>query len=187
MPEGSSLALVPTNGNGKPGANKFNADERLAVQNEVIRRIAVEGQTVRFACQQLHIDPSLPAQWGLTDAVWAQRYARAREEQSHRFAELAITAAQGDDDFSHAVQKVIEMEEAELIASGVKQWRKIINALQMAAIQRDRLRADTYKWYASKVAPKLYGDRLEVAGDKDAPIRVVYETRVARRSEPDAD
>jgi len=28
-----------------------------------------------------------------------------------------------------------------------------------ASVQRDRLYADTVKWYASKLAPRLYGDR----------------------------
>lgn len=38
--------------------------------------------------------------------------------------------------------------------------------------QRDRLRVDTRKWYLSKVAPKVYGDKLELAGDKDNPIEL---------------
>lgn len=31
----------------------------------------------------------------------------------------------------------------------------------MAAVQRNRLRVDTIKWFVSKIAPKLYGDRLQ--------------------------
>lgn len=35
---------------------------------------------------------------------------------------------------------------------------------------RDRLRLDTRKWAMSKMAPKKYGDKLELAGDPDAPV-----------------
>ncbi len=35
-----------------------------------------------------------------------------------------------------------------------------------------RVRIDTRKWLLSKMAPKRYGDRLELAGDKDNPLEV---------------
>jgi hypothetical protein len=38
-------------------------------------------------------------------------------------------------------------------------------------IQRARLQIDTRKWALSKMNPKKYGDRIEVAGDPDAPIQ----------------
>ncbi|MCE3234545.1 MAG: Terminase small subunit [Vampirovibrio sp.] len=39
-------------------------------------------------------------------------------------------------------------------------------------IQRSRLRVDTRKWYASKVAPKLYGNKVEqtIVGDPEKPV-----------------
>jgi len=37
-------------------------------------------------------------------------------------------------------------------------------------IQRSKLRVDTRRWFASKLAPKKYGDRLQLAGDPDAPL-----------------
>ncbi len=39
---------------------------------------------------------------------------------------------------------------------------------------RDRLRVDTRKWFLSKIAPKIYGDKLELAGDKDSPLMVGF-------------
>jgi hypothetical protein len=35
-----------------------------------------------------------------------------------------------------------------------------------------KLRVDTRKWLMSKLAPKKYGDRTVLAGDKDAPLGV---------------
>jgi len=39
-------------------------------------------------------------------------------------------------------------------------------------IERAKLQVDTRKWLLSKMAPKRYGDRLELAGDKDAPLAI---------------
>ncbi len=35
-----------------------------------------------------------------------------------------------------------------------------------------RVRIDTRKWFLSKLAPKKYGDRIEIAGDKDNPLEI---------------
>ncbi len=35
-----------------------------------------------------------------------------------------------------------------------------------------RVRIDTRKWFLSKLAPKKYGDRIEIAGDKENPLEV---------------
>lgn len=42
------------------------------------------------------------------------------------------------------------------------------------AVQRNRLRVDTRKWMASKIAPKLYSERLvnEHSGPDGGPIKV---------------
>ncbi len=39
-------------------------------------------------------------------------------------------------------------------------------------VQRSRLRVDTRKWAAGKLAPKRYGDKLQHTGDGGGPIRV---------------
>ncbi len=35
-----------------------------------------------------------------------------------------------------------------------------------------RIRFDARRWYLSKLAPKRYGDRIEIAGDPDNPLNV---------------
>ena len=50
-----------------------------------------------------------------------------------------------------------------------------------AEAQVARLRVDTRKWYAAKVRPGKYGERLALAGDKDSPI--VVEAQGALASE----
>ena len=44
--------------------------------------------------------------------------------------------------------------------------------------QRDRLRVDTRKWIMSKIAPKRYGDKVQIGGDEGGvPVRTVFEWR----------
>jgi hypothetical protein len=41
-----------------------------------------------------------------------------------------------------------------------------------AYIQWMRLRVDARKWVAAKLKPRKYGDRVELAGDKDNPLKL---------------
>lgn len=48
-------------------------------------------------------------------------------------------------------------------------------------IARSRLRVDTRKWIMSKLAPKKYGEKLEIAGDQESPlVKRLDEIEVAR-------
>jgi hypothetical protein len=38
-----------------------------------------------------------------------------------------------------------------------------------------RVRIDTLKWIASKIAPRRYGERLLVAGDAENPLHVMHQ------------
>lgn len=40
-------------------------------------------------------------------------------------------------------------------------------------ISRARLRVDSRKWFASKMRPKKYGEKLELSGDKNAPVALI--------------
>lgn len=44
-------------------------------------------------------------------------------------------------------------------------------------IQRSRLRVDVRKWAASKLKPKKYGEKLELAGDPKAPVGVILQVQ----------
>jgi hypothetical protein len=41
--------------------------------------------------------------------------------------------------------------------------------------QDKRVRCDAYKWVASKIAPKRFGDRLLVAGDAESPLQMMHQ------------
>ena len=105
---------------------------------ELVRMVA-GGSTRSAACAVIGINPRTVARWAASDRVFADRYACARIEQAHVLADRAIEIAD------------------EPVTPG-----------DMAAVQRNRLRVDTIKWLCSKIAPKLYGERI------------YEETRVAR-------
>ena len=40
------------------------------------------------------------------------------------------------------------------------------------------LQIDTRKWLLSKLAPKKYGDKIELSGDKDNPLMIQQIKRI---------
>ena len=53
--------------------------------------------------------------------------------------------------------------------------------------QDRRIRVDTRKWLLSKVLPKIYGDKLTVAGDAKAPIHHVVGIDLSALSNAELD
>lgn len=88
------------------------------------------------------------------------QYARAREEQADHLAEEIVEIADEDPALAFAAERRDGGEEVE------------VARVDSAAVAHQRLRIDARKWFASKVAPKKYGDKLELAGDKDRPLTV---------------
>jgi hypothetical protein len=138
----------------------------------LLRRVA-EGETVSAVCEDLGIERSTPWRWAQDDAEFRNAYARARENQAHALAEQAIMIATGNDAMTVAWERGIEAAAEELEKSGNQKWRQVVNALENNLVQRNRLRVDTLKWFTSKIAPKLYGERIqaEVTGADGGPVQ----------------
>jgi hypothetical protein len=45
-------------------------------------------------------------------------------------------------------------------------------AIKHSAIQRARLQIDTRKWFAGKLQPKKYGDKVQLGGDAENPVKI---------------
>ncbi len=123
--------------------------------SEICRRLA-EGESLR----KISKDTSMPAistvmGW-LFDgkhADFSEQYARARDLQADKLFDEALEIAdETSDDWitTEDEKKVLDHEH----------------------VQRSRLRVDTRKWAAGKLAPKRYGDKLQHTGDGGGPIRV---------------
>lgn len=93
---------------------------------------------------------------------FAAQYARARELQADVLAEEIIDIADEDP----AVRLETQRNGGETMV------------IDSAAVAHQRLRVDARKWFASKVAPKRYGDKLDVehSGHGGGPIQTVNAT-----------
>lgn len=107
-----------------------------------------DGLSAFKACQKAGVDHSMFLKWVREDPALEHSYTRAREDLIERIA-----------------QEVLELSDSEVpeTGDGKKDWQ---------AIQQRKLQVDTRKWLLSKLAPKKYGERLELAGDKENPLQV---------------
>lgn len=110
------------------------------------------------SCDAAGVSHSTFIHWVGEDEELANNYARAREDLLERMA-----------------QEVIDLSDKEVpeTGDGKKDWQ---------AIQKHKLQVDTRKWLLSKLAPRKYGDKLELSGDPDRPLAIQKIERVVVKS-----
>jgi hypothetical protein len=139
--------------------------ERAALVADQKRRLLdhlrEHGDHVGAACAALGIPKHAPSHWAREDEEFAAAYHEAKVLVADRAAEQALDAAHGVDEYARIVATLIDQQENALLDSSDPSVRnaaeRLRNALEANAINRDRLRADTLKWFAGVMAPKLYG------------------------------
>ena len=115
-----------------------------------------EGETLRSVCHDEKMPGKTTVLRWLGDEKntdFRGQYAHAREMQADALFDEALEIADdvsGDWSTDKDGKKVLDHEN----------------------IQRSRLRVDTRKWAAGKMAPKRYGDKIQHTGDGGGPIRV---------------
>ena len=118
-----------------------------ALAAEICRRLA-EGETLRSVCRDKAMPNKATVLRWLTDktkADFRDQYVYAREMQADALFDEALEIADdasGDWTVDKDGKKTLDHEN----------------------IQRSRLRVDTRKWAAGKMAPKKYGDKLNLGG-----------------------
>lgn len=133
------------------------ADE---VALQICERLA-NGESLKAICE----DEGMPARstvfkWLAENKPFSDMYARAREEQADAiFDEIIEIADDGRNDWMERRGE----EDAGWVTNGEN-------------IQRAKLRIDARKWMAGKLRPKKYGEKLELSGDADSPLQVVFKT-----------
>ena len=133
------------------------------VEAEIFERIA-NGEATRTICQ----DEWLPA-WSTlnkrlaSDAEFASRYARAKEDQADKIFEecLAIADSQEGD--------IIKVDGKEMVNHD--------------AIARAKLRIDTRKWMAGKLRPKVYGEKLDLTHANPDGTPITFKTVIEAKPE----
>lgn len=133
------------------------SDFTQEIANTICERLA-GGESLRGICR----DESMPAAstvflWLALNQSFSEQYAHAREAQADALVDECLEIA---DDGSNDWIERNDPKNAGYEANGEH-------------IQRSRLRVDARKWFASKVAPKKYGDKLNIAGDAENPVQVV--------------
>ncbi len=128
----------------------------------ICRRL-MEGESLRAICR----DDAMPSttavcEWLAVHKEFAEQYARAREVQADTLADEILEIA---DDASNDWMQRNDPENPGWVANHDH-------------IQRSRLRVDSRKWYAGKVAPKKYGDKLDAT--VSGSMTVVFDDPTSR-------
>lgn len=159
----------------KPGRPATPPEVIDAKMRAVCERIA-KGELVKYAAQAEGTDHNRVREWGLTPE-YSGMYARARELQAHALAEQAIEIADGQDGLTVLYEEAIEAEEdrVEGMADGKAKSNAYaaLASLRSNVVTRDRMRLDARKWLTSKIAPKLYGDTLDVTSKGERIMGVI--------------
>jgi hypothetical protein len=147
-------------------ATPVASPDRDRITTDVLTRVAT-GQLAGVVIESHGITRQTWSEWCRADRALSDAYARARDEQAHAMAEEALRIADGDDALTLFYEAAVDAYEEELERSAVNDKakanaRKICNALRSNIVQRDRMRMDARKWLTSKIAPKLYGEKLDV-------------------------
>ena len=118
------------------------------------------------ACEAAGVPQSTFNLWLNQDAELAAEYARAREDLIERLANETMAIAD---------QAFTEVEEQTLDAKGKP---VVVKKKVPVDVQRAKLQVDTRKWLLSKLAPKKYGEKLELTGDPERPLAIQKIERV---------
>lgn len=155
MPRGSEPGETVETPPAKGRPSKYTAKIADRICSELSN-----GRTLRSVCR----DDGMPHEstvraWVLDDLHgFYTQYTRAREIGYHSMADETLEIA--DDGTNDFVKKR-------------KQDGEEFEAVDHDHIARSRLRFDARRWLLSKALPKIYGDKLSLAGDGENPLTVV--------------
>lgn len=130
--------------------------DRQATFTKICERLA-EGESLRAICRSEGF-PAMSAvmRWLDEDKTLQEQYARAKELGFDALAEKTLEIADdGTNDYVAANDP------------GNPGYR-----LNGEHVQRSKLRVDARKWLLSKLAPKKYGDRIDVGNADDKPFQI---------------
>lgn len=103
------------------------------------------------------------------DKVFCHQYAHARQVQADVLFEEILEIAD---------EEVTMVKKSKHDPNSKDDETEVEVCFDPTAVQRNRLRVDSRKWMAGKLRPKVYGEKLELAGDPANPLQVV--TKIER-------
>ena len=127
-----------------------------AIADLICEKIA-DGQSLREICRAEGMpDKATVLRWMTAHEGFRDQYARAREAQADHFAEEILEIS--DDGSNDWMTR--------------KQGDEEVAVANHEHISRSKLRVDARKWLMSKMAPKKYGDKVELGGPDGGPLQV---------------
>lgn len=124
----------------KPIGRPTDLTQQLA--EEICDRIAC-GETLPQICRDEHMPAEATIRrWARAEGPFREAYARAREEQMHAWSDEIVTIS---DDGSRDY----------VLEDGTKR-------VDHDHIQRAKLRVDTRKFLMAKIAPKAFGEKVDI-------------------------
>jgi uncharacterized protein YhaN len=128
-------------------------EEKVEIAQQVFALMR-KGNSAFKACQIVGIPQSTLSEWLNNNPALVEEYTRAREDLHEYIAAEIISIADAPVGSTES------------------------GATDNGAVQKQRLQIDSRKWLLSKLAPKKWGDKLELSGDSDRPIAIQQIERV---------
>jgi hypothetical protein len=140
----------------KTGRPTSYSDE---LAKEICKAIATTSKSIIRLCKENEHwpVPSTIYLWRIENEIFSELYTKARMQRVEVFVDETID-----------------------IADDTKKDTRDDGSCNSEWLNRSRLRIDTRKWYASKLAPKLYGDKIinEHTGANGKPIEIDHNTKL---------
>lgn len=137
-----------------------------SIADSICERL-MAGESLRKASAALGVGAQTVLDWTEANAEFSGQYARAR-----KIGYLVLA------------EEILDIADNPLL--GIETKTKpdgTVETTEGDMLGHRKLQVDTRKWMLSKMLPKVYGDKLELAGDKDNPLTVVV--RKLTDSKPD--
>lgn len=123
-------------------------EEKAALSQAIMDGMACDGMTCYDACAAVGVPMGTFVGWTVADPELGKMYAAAREALLERLAADTLRIADAPVGSTDS------------------------GATDSGAVQKQRLQVDTRKWMLAKLAPKKWGDKLELSGDEKNPLQV---------------
>lgn len=131
---------------------QLSSRERLEqIGAELICAFVAEGHSLREWCRLHSFAHNTVGGWLDEDEARCDQYARARQARADKLAEEILAISDDGSNDTYVDDDGKPRTDHDVVA-------------------RSRLRVDSRKWLASKMYPKMYGDRQILAGDPEAPL-----------------
>jgi len=136
---------------------------KAALQREWFARVGALDEFMAYVCAGGHLNGFCKlhgfSYTGMLEFIHAdssrsEMYARARQERADLLADEIVDIA--DEECT-----VVEVEDGVTTVG-----------ISTALVNRNKLRVDARKWVASKLKPRVYGDKLELSGEIGTPTKL---------------